>query len=429
MSSSLLNDTKFLLSKLVSYESFVGTSTNDQIDILDFTLNYCEEKGFLTKKVSNLLGWAELGTGKTLIAFPVHLDVVPPGGDWFTDPFKLAEIDNVLYGRGVYDNKGPAAMMITLVKKLEDLIKKENSRIRIIFGTKEETGMDCIKEYVADEEMPKLGFVPDALFPAVIGEKGRLHLILECKEEIEWIRKISAGYQVNSVPDSCEILLSNKKYIKLFEDEYSENSEERIFQEGKSAHASTPEKGKNALFLMLDRIKKENLSIEMKNIIHLKKENLFSSVDKVFGKTTINLGVCRYENNTWHIELDIRYGTSEIPKEIVNKIKHLLPNWEIEIESEKEFHLVEDLTLTEKLIEIYCKETSNSEDKIPMVIGGGTYASYFPNFISFGPKFKDIRTYGHGPNEQMSIEVLEKTLVIYEEAIKLLIEEGKKIEI
>lgn len=44
------------------------------------------------------------------IVFNAHLDVVEaPRLDWATDPFVLTERDGYLYGRGVLDDKGPAA--------------------------------------------------------------------------------------------------------------------------------------------------------------------------------------------------------------------------------------------------------------------------------------------------------------------------------
>ncbi len=53
----------------------------------------------------------------------------------------------------------------------------------------------------------------------------------------------------------------------------------------------------------------------------------------------------------------------------------------------------------------------------PMIIGGGTYASYFDNMVGFGPKYQNIRTGGHGKNENISKEEFKKNLFIYYNAI------------
>ena len=52
-----------------------------------------------------------------------------------------------------------------------------------------------------------------------------------------------------------------------------------------------------------------------------------------------------------------------------------------------------------------------------MIIGGGTYVSYFDNMVGFGPKYQNIRTGGHGKNENISKEEFKKNLFIYYNAI------------
>lgn len=423
MENKILEETIDLLGKLVTFQSFDGSLNNDQKEVLDFILNYCEENGFLTKKVNDLLGWAEMGTGKNLIAFPVHLDVVPPGEGWHTAPFKLEKKENILYARGVYDNKGPASMMVVLVKYLKNKILKENSRIRIIFGGKEETGMDCIQEYVRLEEMPQLGFVPDALFPAVIGEKGRLHLTMMAPEEIYWIDEIDSGYQVNSVPDGCKVCFNNHKTYQVLKLEYSDFNTPVYAQKGISAHASNPEKGDNAFFLFLKKIPDGYLSNRMKDLLNLHANELFKISDEIFGQTTMNLGIAKYKKSEWHVELDIRFGASVTADELLTELRLSLPHWHIFSNNIKDKHLVTDLKMTNKLIDIYKEACPNERDYTPIVIGGGTYASYFPGFICFGPKFPTIRTFGHAANEQMSIETMNKTIQIYKKSIELLIEE------
>ena len=45
-------------------------------------------------------------------------------------------------------------------------------RVRIIFGTDEESGFKDIEYYHAHDEMPDMGFSPDADYPIINGEKG-----------------------------------------------------------------------------------------------------------------------------------------------------------------------------------------------------------------------------------------------------------------
>lgn len=60
--------------------------------------------------VENLL--AVRGTGPVHFAFAGHLDVVPPGDGWATDPFVPAERGALLHGRGAVDMKGAIAAFV-----------------------------------------------------------------------------------------------------------------------------------------------------------------------------------------------------------------------------------------------------------------------------------------------------------------------------
>ncbi|WP_066479713.1 MULTISPECIES: succinyl-diaminopimelate desuccinylase [unclassified Sphingomonas] len=60
--------------------------------------------------VENLL--AVRGAGGTHFAFAGHLDVVPPGKGWTTDPFRAELRGGLLHGRGAVDMKGAIAAFV-----------------------------------------------------------------------------------------------------------------------------------------------------------------------------------------------------------------------------------------------------------------------------------------------------------------------------
>jgi succinyl-diaminopimelate desuccinylase len=64
-----------------------------------------EEPG--AEAVNNL--YARIGTGAPLFVFAGHTDVVPPGGQWTSDPFGAEIKGGVLYGRGASDMKSAIA--------------------------------------------------------------------------------------------------------------------------------------------------------------------------------------------------------------------------------------------------------------------------------------------------------------------------------
>lgn len=67
--------------------------------------------------VSNL--WARRGSGRPLICFAGHTDVVPTGPleQWHSDPFTPVERDGRLYGRGAADMKGSIAAFLAAVER------------------------------------------------------------------------------------------------------------------------------------------------------------------------------------------------------------------------------------------------------------------------------------------------------------------------
>lgn len=421
-----------LLEKWIAFQSYPTSHTNDQQAILDFTLENCLQEGFLVKKVNDLVGWAQIGEQGPLIAFPVHLDVVPPGEGWTVPAFQLTEDEENYYGRGIYDNKGPAAMMLLLAKELETTIKDQAVRVRLIFGTQEETGMACIQSYVRQEEMPTYGFVPDALFPAVLGEKGRLHLSLARREVIPWLNSFRSGEQVNSVPDQARMVVNENTDLSFFDFSNIEKSEKnQFYTRGLAAHGSKPMAGINAAYLLLNSIPADQCEGVIEQILQLDTSDFngqkigLSNPDERFGDTTVNLGIVDYHDGKWVIELDVRFGTSLNKEEVIDKIQQAFFNWNLVVINEKPCHLVEQNDLIEKLIENF-HQFYPVEALTPLYMGGGTYASYFPGFISYGPKLANVRTFAHGKDERMNKEVFRQTIKIYREALKILISAAKE---
>lgn len=69
--------------------------------------------------VENLLAWRTTGPGRHF-AFAGHLDVVPPGNGWASDPFTPERRGELLYGRGAVDMKGAIAAYVAALHGLPD---------------------------------------------------------------------------------------------------------------------------------------------------------------------------------------------------------------------------------------------------------------------------------------------------------------------
>ena len=73
---------------------------------LQWILSRAKEMGLETVNIDNAAGHAQYGEGPEVAAVLTHVDVVPAGDSWSSDPFCAVERDGKLYGRGVADDKG-----------------------------------------------------------------------------------------------------------------------------------------------------------------------------------------------------------------------------------------------------------------------------------------------------------------------------------
>ena len=118
MDNSSLSENEFsFLKKLISIES-TGSSPVEDADYgtlpygtkpfsaLKFFLDDARSCGMRTGIIDNRVGWCEAGPENAdLIGIVCHLDVVPSGDGWNTNPFELTLKDGILYGRGIVDDK------------------------------------------------------------------------------------------------------------------------------------------------------------------------------------------------------------------------------------------------------------------------------------------------------------------------------------
>ena len=117
-----LDNMKTDLAQLVSYKSTFEEDQepfgSENRKVLDKAIEIMNDKGFDTKNVDYYCGYGEVGQGKKLIGILAHLDVVPTGEGWESDPYKMDERNGYLYGRGVSDDKGAAVASMYAMKYL-----------------------------------------------------------------------------------------------------------------------------------------------------------------------------------------------------------------------------------------------------------------------------------------------------------------------
>ena len=194
------------------------------------------------------------GKGDQLIGILGHLDIVPAGEGWSSDPFKMEERDGKLYGRGTMDDKGPTVAGLYAIKYLLESGYELNKRIRLIVGLNEEAGSRGLAHYVEKEGHIDYGFTPDGSFPGIYGEKGHVHGLFSVGDSR--IIDIVGGEAPNAVCSKVKAVLEKavdidklKAYLDENEMKYEleEHDNYELTVYGVAAHASTPELGKNAI--------------------------------------------------------------------------------------------------------------------------------------------------------------------------------------
>ena len=129
----------------------------------------------------NLFGhmaYVDYGYGEEMVGILTHIDVVPKGDGWTLPAFDGVEKDGKIYGRGAIDNKGPAIAALYAIRALSDNCIQLDKKVRLMFGTDEESGWGDIKFYKEHEPLPDIAFSPDGDYPVINAEKGLLHIEL-----------------------------------------------------------------------------------------------------------------------------------------------------------------------------------------------------------------------------------------------------------
>lgn len=443
-------------SELIKIPSYEGTESEghpfgeDVSRALNYCLDLCENLGFKTKNYNNYYGYGEIGSGDELIGILVHLDVVPEGNDWSVDPYGGEIIDGKLYGRGAIDNKGPAIASIFAMKNILDNHKDLNKRIRIIFGTNEETGWKGIQEYVKLEEHPHLSIVPDADFPVIHGEKGIINISVKknfsdfVDDDGIIVHEIIGGERSNMVPDFCQAKISSKIQIDNILSAYNNEKNCKITMEnldadtiilksyGKSAHGSTPYEGINSIANLLGFLSVIDLQIGdnanfIRRISHFigtetDGDSLGVKLNDKYGNLTLNLGTIKLDQVSAEVKIDIRSPITLNTDDVINKIKDTLSPLGLDVENtslSKAKFISEDDPLIVKLMDVYRSHTNDNSK--PITIGGGTYARAFEKAVAFGPLLPGAPELAHQKDEYISVDDLTLIADIYYDALKELL--------
>ncbi len=384
-------------------------------DALEHALKLAEEMGFRTKNVDGYFGYAEYGEGEEMVAVLGHLDIVPVGDDWTFDPWGEIVGDRI-YGRGTLDDKGciiGALYALDAVRKMAGSMKR---RVRIIFGTNEETGSRDMVKYNETEETPVMGFTPDADYPVIFSEKGIARITLEKKITDGSLFLAQAGNAVNIVPGAAAMSFM------------SGNELQHLTAEGVPAHGSTPELGRNAVSALMKQAADAGAVGDLEVFVRFYNKHIGEETDgnslgiscktEKFGSTTVNVGLMEGDSEHIMITLDCRYPANENFQCKVEQLNILAEKYGIQcqlIKNVEPLYIPEDSILVKTLMEVYNEQTGDNAE--PVVIGGGTYAKAVKNVVAFGPVFPGQESVIHQKDEYITIEHLMKNIEIMAHAM------------
>ena len=430
-------DMKADLKKLVSFNSVYGEdekpfgSTNRKI--LECALQMMKEKGLEPNNVDYYAGFGETGKGDKIIGILAHLDIVPAGEGWDSDPFTMVEKDGYVYGRGVSDDKGAAVASMYALKYLIDEGYDFKKRVRLILGCNEETGSMCIRHYVEKCGQIDYGFTPDGNFPGIYAEKGMFSAKIVSKDSK--IIDIKGGEASNVVCKKVNAKLplnsfdieKLKAYFEEHKIEYKMETSDVIDLTvfGVAAHASMPDLGVNAISHLLEGLHAAGFEDHFVDWFH---KNFALSVhgellgfekiaDKV-SNTSINFGVIGKKDDCINMSLDMRFPVMSDTGTVAGLMKIDDEYTRLEVNGMVEpLYFDVNTPMIKALKKAYEDVTGDHESEME-AIGGGTYAKAINNCIAFGCEFSNEDNHIHDANEKLDLESFKKQVAIYIEAIK-----------
>jgi acetylornithine deacetylase/succinyl-diaminopimelate desuccinylase family protein len=223
------------------------------------------------KKRTNIVARVGNEKGSTIL-IATHLDTVPAGDGWSTDPFTPTIKDNVLYGRGACDCKGQATAALLVLEYLKSIEKQLKNRYLFVFAADEEQGSALGLKYLLNENI----ISPDCA------------IIVDVSGEMK------------------KVTVAEKGVLRV-----------KVTAKGKQAHGANPNKGVSAIVAMSKLIAKLDHYI-LKHQLH-----------KFLTRPTINIGTIKGGSApnmvaaSCECVLDIRHTPSQTPESIVDELKKL----------------------------------------------------------------------------------------------------------
>ena len=417
-------------------------------EALDAAVKIADRLGFDAHNCDGHIGYADIkGASDKQIALIGHTDIVPEGTGWTFPPFQVTRKDGFMIGRGVLDDKGPFTLGLYALKFFKERAEKAGTvnpyTLRMIIGNNEETDMRDVEWYLDNFEQPAFLFTPDADFPVICGEKGGYSATIRSSSAIaDQIVELDGGSAGNAVPGQATAVVkadaSKLPAADRITVEPAGDGLAKVTAEGIGAHASTPEGSVNAILVLVDYLRAQEIGSDAERVwLDLEHDILcttdgssmgFASHDEMFGPLTCIGGTVRTKNGVFEQTIDSRYPTSISSDEISAAIEKFLEGRNATLTVDLDmptFYIKPDNPAIETCVATYNEYTGR--DAKAYVIGGGTYARHFHCACAFGPNdptdpMPDWVGAEHSADEGFSEAQFKRALEIYIVTIARLME-------
>ena len=321
-----------------------------------------------------LISTLEIENPKFKLLLQGHVDVVSPEG--VQDPFEAIIKDNIMYGRGTCDMKGGCASIINAFIKSAQL-ENQTGNIYLVLTMDEEYSSQQIIDILKKEYIPKCDF-------GIIAEPTEMQVIT-CHKGNAWV-------DVDFV--------------------------------GKTAHASTPEKGVNAIYMASEFI--NQLKIDLI-------DSYESQGDEFFGKPTLNVGVINGGSkpnvvaSECNVRLDKRYLPGDCIETFIEEIEDVIktckqknPDFKARINVIGDWPSVVVERDNKNLLKLKSILESSLNKDVEFTVGnfwgeGGFIQQQGIPVVYYGP---GSISYAHTPNEHIIIDEIVEVSKGYFEIIK-----------
>ena len=347
------------------------SETPDDGGLLDFISNYLsnfEAHRFDDGEIKSLFLTKKFGDGKHL-CFSGHIDVVPAGNGWDSEPYTPKIENGKIYARGAQDMKSGVAAFVQACKEVENF----NGRLSIMLTSDEEA--DGIGTQNALKGIKQMGLMPDY---AIIAEP-------TCEEIFGDAIKIGRRGSVNGV-------------IKLY---------------GKQGHAAYPAKSVNVInliALILPKIAGKNLD---------NGDEFFEPSQFVITDIRAGMEVTNVTPGLLKMMFNVRNSTKTTAKDIEEFVYSNFDGlkYDLEIKPSANSFMTKPDSKVVKLLQSSIKDICKIDTKLSTA-GGTSDARFFGMFGVDTVEFGVINDTIHAPNERTTIDEVKSLNRVFSKVLK-----------